>query len=95
MQVDKSVRHRCPTDFFYLMCTTAQPVETEEEPEEQQAEKCPCCGESNLSYGDSGLVDSQYYYNWTCQECDAAGTQWFDLVFSEHIIKKPGSYAGE
>lgn len=74
------------------MCLTLVPTQPEEEETEpQEAEKCPCCGEPNLNYGDSGLADAQYYYNWTCQECGATGTEWFDLVFSEHIIKSPGS----
>lgn len=63
----------------------------EEEKEPQQAETCPCCAESNLTYGDSGLADAQYFYHWTCGECGATGTEWFDLVFSEHIIKTPGT----
>ena len=76
------------------MCLSLAADRPEKEDTEQQAETCPCCGEPNLTYGDSGLADSQYYYHWTCQEYDATGTEWFDLVFSEHIIKKTGSYAG-
>ena len=74
------------------MCTVVAAV-PEEEIQQQQAETCPCCGESNLRYGESGLADAQYYYKWTCAECKATGTEWFDLVFSEHIIKTPGTPA--
>lgn len=69
-----------------------EPTEAATSPAHQEG-KCPCCGKSNLSYGDSGLQDGGYYYKWTCDDCDATGTEWYNLVFSEHHIQSTGDTA--
>ena len=78
------------------MCTNAilAPA-AETTPVAHFAGTCPCCQESELHYGESGLADAQYYYNWNCPECEATGTEWFELVFIEHTLKTPGSHTGE
>lgn len=73
------------------MCQLSEtPPATEEQPPAHQAGKCPSCQCDELAYGDSGIQDGGYAYDWTCVECGATGTEWFDLVFSQHIIKTPG-----
>lgn len=51
---------------------------------------CPECG-SWFKYGDGGIEDGGYKYNWTCPDCGAEGEEWYDVYFSEHIVKRHGS----
>lgn len=77
------------------MCTTATPTPTAEpQARPQEAGKCPACDQAELSYGTGEVGDAlSYSYPWTCTNCEATGTEWFELVFSEHIIKTPGTPA--
>ena len=51
---------------------------------------CPECGSEALEYGESGLKDGGYRYKWTCSNCGASGTEWYNLEFSEHTVEKHG-----
>ena len=47
---------------------------------------CPICGYRDLNYGDSGIQDESYIYDWTCPACGRSGKKCHDLVFDEHIV---------
>ena len=51
-----------------------------------QADVCPECGYNGLDYGDSGLQDDSYIYEWTCPNCGLTGKECHGLAFDEHIV---------
>lgn len=48
---------------------------------------CPICGCSDLGYGDSGIQDESYIYEWICPACGGSGKECHSLVFDEHIVE--------
>lgn len=48
---------------------------------------CPICGCSDLNYGDSGIQDTSYIYDWICPGCGRSGKECHDLVFDAHIVE--------
>lgn len=54
--------------------------------DEQSAGVCPVCGCNDLEYGDSGIQDESYIYDWTCPQCGSSGKECHSLVFEEHIF---------
>lgn len=51
---------------------------------------CPVCGSESLNYGSSGVDEGGYFYSWECEKCGACGKEWYDLVFSGHVLSKSG-----
>lgn len=47
---------------------------------------CPKCGSDNLTYEDTQLEADMLGYEFTCDECGAEGTEWYELVYTESII---------
>jgi predicted RNA-binding Zn-ribbon protein involved in translation (DUF1610 family) len=64
-------------------------VETKNEIMKANAAICPNCG-SEVKYGDSEVVENDYVYKWTCEECGAYGREFYDMIFSESIIDGEG-----
>ena len=54
----------------------------------QEQGVCPVCGGNSLSYGDSELEGESIGYEWTCDDCGGEGTEWYSLLFAEHIINE-------
>jgi len=49
---------------------------------------CPKCGGENLSYGTfTTESDQMLYYNWTCDDCEAKGKEWYSFEFVEHTFE--------
>lgn len=46
---------------------------------------CPICG-ADIDYEGSFFEDDQVGMDWTCPECDAEGTEWYDLQFSTSTV---------
>ena len=55
-----------------------------------EAGTCPNCGSSNLESGDGEVAEGDYVYKWSCNECNAYGREFYDMVFSEYIIDGGG-----
>ena len=51
---------------------------------------CPCCGYDDLEYSDSGREDESIWYKWQCPECKKTGREYYDLVFSQHVVTSLG-----
>lgn len=49
--------------------------------------KCPKCGSSNLEYGNTELEGESLGYEFECNECGCDGIEWYELIYSETIIK--------
>jgi hypothetical protein len=47
---------------------------------------CPNCGNNDLSYGSLEPSDDCIFYEWTCDECDAYGQEWYSTTFTGHNI---------
>ena len=52
----------------------------------QQTNKCPKCGKEITQWDESGPVEEDYYYKYTC-ECGFKGTEWHTLQFFQHTDK--------
>jgi len=51
---------------------------------------CPVCG-SVLNDYDSIIIDgTDAGYPWTCDKCDSRGVEWYDLVYSEQVVRHNG-----
>jgi hypothetical protein len=48
---------------------------------------CPCCGSSDLSYGSMDIHGESISYPWDCLDCDATGSEWYNLEFTGHNIE--------
>ena len=48
---------------------------------------CPCCGSNDLSYGSMEVEPEMVYYPWSCDNCDATGSEWYNLEFTGHNIE--------
>jgi hypothetical protein len=48
---------------------------------------CPCCGSSDLSYGSMDIHEGSISYPWDCLDCDATGSEWYNLEFTGHNIE--------
>lgn len=47
---------------------------------------CAKCLSDNITYGSSYPVDSQFCYQWECEECKTTGNEMYNLKFVEHVI---------
>ena len=47
---------------------------------------CPNCDSTELDY-DGEKSDEGYVYHVTCEECHFRWDEWYDLIFSENIIR--------
>ena len=50
--------------------------------------QCPKCGSINLEYGNTELEGESLGYEFECRDCGTEGTEWYDLEYSETIIKE-------
>jgi hypothetical protein len=48
---------------------------------------CPCCGAIDLSYGSMDIHGESISYPWDCGNCDAIGSEWYNLEFTGHNIE--------
>ena len=48
---------------------------------------CPCCGSNDLSYGSMDIHEGPISYPWDCLDCDATGSEWYNLEFTGHNIE--------
>jgi hypothetical protein len=48
---------------------------------------CPCCGSNDLSYGSMDIHEGSISYPWDCLDCDATGSEWYNLEFTGHNIE--------
>jgi hypothetical protein len=48
---------------------------------------CPCCGAIDLSYGSMEVEPEMVYYPWSCDDCHATGSEWYNLEFTGHNIE--------
>lgn len=48
--------------------------------------QCPKCDSLNLEYGESGVEDENYFYDFVCNDCKATGTEWYNLQYDETIL---------
>ena len=48
---------------------------------------CPCCGAIELSYDSMEVEGEMVYYPWSCDNCDATGSEWYNLEFTGHNIE--------
>ena len=46
---------------------------------------CPCCGSTELKYGDNEIDDEFVYFYFTCQDCGACGSEEHYIVFNKMI----------
>lgn len=51
--------------------------------------KCPDCG-GELDYDGKnyGGGELELGYKWTCPKCGIAGTEWYNLTFTEHVVNR-------
>ena len=56
-----------------------------------EAGVCPCCGADDLDYGVLRVQDDNVGYPWSCLNCGAVGTEWYELTFSEHDVDEEGN----
>jgi len=47
--------------------------------------ECAICHSENIEWGDSGMVDMNYYFEFSCQDCGAQNTEWHELKFVEVV----------
>lgn len=78
-----------------ILCDDETPVSVSDDGEQENFEvqkegHCPECGSEALEYGDGSLEDGGYRYQWTCSNCGASGTEWYNLEFSEHRVEEHG-----
>ncbi len=48
--------------------------------------RCPKCGKCALEYGTEGIDEDRYYFSWICENCGAAGKEWYQMDFVEHTL---------
>ena len=48
---------------------------------------CPRCGSNDLSYGSMDIHEGSISYPWDCLDCDATGSEWYNLEFTGHNIE--------
>ena len=47
---------------------------------------CPVCWGEDLTYSSSAVEWDSLYYDWTCDDCDSAWTEWYTINFySQHL----------
>lgn len=51
-------------------------------------EKCPKCNSDNITYGNSTLDGESMGYQAQCDDCKTKFTEWYNLEYSESIIKE-------
>lgn len=73
-----------------ILCDETSGNDLEEKAKRHEEGVCPECGSTNLEYGESGIKDTSYGYQWACDDCGAEGTEWYALSFSEHSVRKHG-----
>ena len=56
--------------------------------EETMQGKCPKCDSDNITYGDSTLDGESMGYQAQCDDCKTKFTEWYNLEYSESIIKE-------
>lgn len=61
------------------------PVEGMPSRNEQDGDKCPVCGTELCFLGNQTIENNSTRVDWECPGCGATGTQWNDIVFSEHL----------
>lgn len=56
----------------------------------KEAGQCPVCNSYALDYGDYDWEDNSIGYLFSCADCGAEGTEWYNLVFDEFsdVIEK-------
>jgi hypothetical protein len=54
----------------------------------QAVGKCPKCGSENVEYGTSLLEGDSLGYKMTCKDCNCEAIEWYNLSYSETVIKK-------
>jgi hypothetical protein len=45
---------------------------------------CPVCGKRELNFVNEELRGTQMFFDWICMNCNAEGTEVYDLVFNTH-----------
>ena len=58
------------------------------EPKFQEQNKCPNCNSDNIEYGSSLLEGNSMGYKITCKDCGCEAIEWYNLEYSETIIKR-------
>lgn len=49
---------------------------------------CPVCGSDRLDFDGFVVEGNSCIYKWRCNGCGVSGREWYDLIFSEHIIDR-------
>jgi len=53
----------------------------------QQQGRCPKCGGEDLDYGSTRIeAEAGLGYEFTCNDCETQGVEWYDLKYSETLI---------
>lgn len=47
---------------------------------------CPVCGSENLNYEGLEPEEEMIVYPWTCENCGATGSEWYELQFAGHNV---------
>ena len=45
--------------------------------------KCNKCKSENITYGSSSPDDTEYYYEYTCENCKHEGREWYHMEYIE------------
>ncbi len=49
---------------------------------------CPKCKSEDLDYGNGYVEDESYYYEFTCNNCEASSKEWYNLTYSETLLNE-------
>ena len=60
---------------------------SKQEPHEQSAGVCPCCGEGGeLDYDEPQMEPEYIRYPWVCRACKASGRETHSVQFAFHTV---------
>ena len=62
----------------------------------QEPGVCPECGEEgNLEYDSAEVCDEGVRYRFACPNCQCIGDEWYNMEFSQQMIKERGNIGNE
>lgn len=51
---------------------------------------CRVCGSNDIDYGEMNVDGESVGYDWTCQQCNSEGKEWYSLAFYSNDVTYTG-----
>lgn len=51
---------------------------------------CRVCGSNDIDYGDMDIDGDSVAYDWTCEECNSDGIEYYSLTFVSNDVTHTG-----